>query len=131
MYSVWNWKDPNDHSKGKDINITKLQASVLGLQGSVGNLSDNMAVLGTLEIKVNGEYTLVVEAAGTDTSGAIEISTISTEIAGLESVADGDTFRTKSFDTIPTSNAIYKKGSTYFHFVKSNNLVDSNSIHYL
>lgn len=124
-YGVWNWKDSNDHSKGKDYNITKLQASVLGLQGSVGNLSDNMAVLGTLEIKVNGEYTLTTEAAGTDTSGAVDISTISEEIAGLDSVANGDKFRTSQFDTLPASNAIYKKGSTYFHFVKSDGVIDS------
>lgn len=126
-YGVWNWVDPNDHSKGKTYNITKLQADVLGISAYTGDITSNTAALANLDIKINGEYTLVVEAAGTDTSGAIEISTISTEIAGLESVADGDTFRTKSFDTIPASNAIYKKGSTYFHFVKSNNLVDSNT----
>lgn len=126
-YGVWNWVDPNDHSKGKTYNITKLQADVLGISGYVGDITNNAAALANLDIKVNGEYTLVVEAAGADTSGAIEISTISTEIAGLDSVADGDTFRTKSFDTVPASNAIYKKGSTYFHFVKSNNLVDSNT----
>lgn len=128
MYGVWNWVDPNDHSKGKQTyNIAKLQADVLGISGYVGDITNNAVALANLDIKVNGEYTLVVEAAGTDTSGAIEISTISTEIAGLDSVADGDTFRTKSFDTVPASNAIYKKGSTYFHFVKSNNLVDSNT----
>jgi hypothetical protein len=124
-YGVWNWKDPNDHSQGKTYNITKLQADVTGLEAYTGDITDNNAAIANLEMKIDGEYTLITEAAGTDTSGAVDISTISEEIAGLSSVADGDTFRTSQFDTLPTSNAIYKKGSTYFHFVKSDGVIDS------
>lgn len=124
-YGVWNWKDPNDHSQGKTYNITKLQADVTGLEAYTGDITGNRAAIANLEMKVDGEYTLTTEAAGTDTSGAIEISTISEEIAGLDSVANGDTFRTSQFDTLPASNAIYKKGSTYFHFVKSDGVIDS------
>ena len=71
---------------------------------------------GAIEIATNETYVVAIEQTPSDLSGVINIDTISTEIAGLASVNDGDVFNSGDFETIPTVSTIYTNGTQYFSF---------------
>ena len=71
---------------------------------------------GAIEIATNETYVIAIEETPADLAGVVDIDTISTEIAGLSSVSDGDVFNDGDFETIPTASTIYTNGTQYFSF---------------
>lgn len=70
---------------------------------------------GAIEIATNTTYSVVIESESVE---AVNINTISTEIAGLTSVAEGQIFNDGDFESIPISQVIYTNGTQYFSFTE-------------
>lgn len=73
---------------------------------------------GAIEIATNVTYTIVIEETPADVSTAIAVSTISTKIAALDSVAAGDIFNDGDFIALPVASTIYTNGTQYFSFTE-------------
>ena len=73
---------------------------------------------GAIEIATNPTYTVVIEETPADPSTAIEISSISTKIAELTSVAAGSIFNEGDFISLPINATIYTNGTQYFSFTE-------------
>lgn len=73
---------------------------------------------GAIEIATNATYTIVIEEAPVEPAVATEINTISTKIAGLASVAAGDTFNDGDFIALPVASTVYTNGTQYFSFTE-------------
>ena len=71
---------------------------------------------GAIEIATNATYTIAIEETPSDPSTAVEINTISTKIAALDSVAAGDIFNEGDFSTLPVAATVYTNGTQYFSF---------------
>ena len=74
---------------------------------------------GNIEIATEDTYIVVIESEPESPAVATEISTISTEIAGL-TVAEGDVFNAGDFDSdaLPVENTVYTNGTQFFSFTK-------------
>lgn len=70
---------------------------------------------GAIEIATNATYSVVIESESVE---AVNINTISTEIAGLTSVVEGQIFNDGDFESIPISQVIYTNGTQYFSFTE-------------
>lgn len=73
---------------------------------------------GAIEIATNATYTITIEETPADPSTAIAINTISTKIAGLDSVAAGDAFNEGDFTALPVAATVYTNGTQYFSFTE-------------
>lgn len=73
---------------------------------------------GAIEIATNPTYTITIEEAPVEPATATEISTISTKIASLDSVAAGDVFNEGDFTTLPVAATVYTNGTQYFSFTE-------------
>lgn len=73
---------------------------------------------GAIEIATNPTYTITIEEAPVEPATAIAISTISAEIAALDSVAAGDVFNEGDFTTLPVAATVYTNGTQYFSFTE-------------
>lgn len=70
---------------------------------------------GAIEIATNATYSVVIES---ESAEAVNINTISTEIAGLTSVAEGQVFNDGDFESVPIAQVIYTNGTQYFSFTE-------------
>ena len=73
---------------------------------------------GAIEIATNATYTIVIEEAPVEPAVATEVNTISTKIAGLDSVAAGDIFNDGDFIALPAASTVYTNGTQYFSFTE-------------
>lgn len=73
---------------------------------------------GAIEIATNPTYTIAIEEAPVDPATATAVSTISAEIAALDSVAAGDVFNEGDFNTLPVAATVYTNGTQYFSFTE-------------
>ena len=73
---------------------------------------------GAIEIATNPTYTITIEEAPVEPATATAISTISTKIASLNSVAAGDVFNDGDFTTLPVAATVYTNGTQYFSFTE-------------
>ena len=73
---------------------------------------------GAIEIATNPTYTITIEEAPVEPATATAISTISTKIAALDSVAAGDVFNEGDFTTLPVAATVYTNGTQYFSFTE-------------
>ena len=73
---------------------------------------------GAIEIATNPTYTITIEEAPVEPATATEISTISTKIAALDSVAAGDVFNEGDFTALPVAATVYTNGTQYFSFTE-------------
>lgn len=71
---------------------------------------------GAIEIATEITYAVTIGDTPADPATAINISTISTKIATLDSVAAGDVFNSGDFETTPTESTVYTNGTQYFSF---------------
>ena len=71
---------------------------------------------GAIEIATNPTYTITIVSEVADPSAVVEVNTISTKIAGLAEVAEGDAFNENDFSTLPTASVVYTNGTQYFTF---------------
>ena len=73
---------------------------------------------GAIEIATNPTYTITIEEAPVEPATATAISTISTKIASLDSVAAGDVFNEGDFTALPVAATVYTNGTQYFSFTE-------------
>ena len=73
---------------------------------------------GAIEIATNPTYTITIEEAPVEPATATEVSTISTKIASLDSVAAGDVFNDGDFTALPVAATVYTNGTQYFSFTE-------------
>lgn len=73
---------------------------------------------GAIEIATNPTYTITIEEAPVEPATATEVSTISTKIAALDSVAAGDVFNEGDFIALPVAATVYTNGTQYFSFTE-------------
>ena len=73
---------------------------------------------GAIEIATNPTYTIAIEEAPVEPATATAVSTISTKIAALDSVAAGDVFNEGDFTTLPVAATVYTNGTQYFSFTE-------------
>ena len=73
---------------------------------------------GAIEIATNPTYTITIEEAPVEPATATAVSTISAEIAALDSVAAGDIFNEGDFTALPVASTIYTNGTQYFSFTE-------------
>jgi len=73
---------------------------------------------GAIEIATNPTYTITIEEAPVEPATATAISTISTKIASLDSVAAGDVFNEGDFTALPVTATVYTNGTQYFSFTE-------------
>lgn len=73
---------------------------------------------GAIEIATNPTYTITIEEAPVEPATATAVSTISAEIAALDSVAAGDVFNEGDFTTLPVAATVYTNGTQYFSFTE-------------
>ena len=71
---------------------------------------------GSIEIATNPTYTITIVSEVADPSTVVEVNTISTKIAGLAGVAEGDVFNENDFSVLPTASTVYTNGTQYFSF---------------
>ena len=71
---------------------------------------------GAIEIATNPTYSVSIQAEVADLNAVVQINTISTKIAGLSSVSDGDVFNEGDFTTLPVASTVYTNGTQYFTF---------------
>ena len=132
QYGVWEWKDENDHSKGRWVKTSVLEQTADRIEARVGELdSENKAAISDLELSVNGKYIVDMQSTG-DINSATNINTISIKIAKPDFVIeDGMELNEKDFTNVPIQDRVYYKttGSTtqYFKLVKVDGVVESNA----
>lgn len=73
---------------------------------------------GAIEIATNPTYTIAIEEAPVEPATATAVSTISAEIAALDSVAAGDVFNEGDFTSLPVAATVYTNGTQYFSFTE-------------
>ena len=73
---------------------------------------------GAIEIATNPTYTITIEETPVEPATATAISTISTKIASLDSVAAGDVFNEGDFTALPVAATVYTNGTQYFSFTE-------------
>ena len=73
---------------------------------------------GAIEIATNPTYTIAIEEAPVEPATATAVSTISTKIAALDSVAAGDVFNEGDFTALPVAATVYTNGTQYFSFTE-------------
>lgn len=73
---------------------------------------------GAIEIATNPTYTIAIEEAPIEPATATAVSTISTKIAALDSVAAGDVFNEGDFTALPVAATVYTNGTQYFSFTE-------------
>lgn len=73
---------------------------------------------GAIEIATNPTYTITIEEAPVEPATATAVSTISAEIAALDSVAAGDVFNEGDFTALPVAATVYTNGTQYFSFTE-------------
>lgn len=73
---------------------------------------------GAIEIATNPTYTITIEEAPVEPATATQVSTISTKIASLDSVAAGDVFNEGDFTALPVAATVYTNGTQYFSFTE-------------
>jgi len=62
QYGVWEWKDENDHSKGRWIKTSVLEQTADRIEARVGEVdSENKAAISDLELSVNGKYVVEMQ----------------------------------------------------------------------
>lgn len=71
---------------------------------------------GAIEIATLETYEVVIEETPADLSGVLNVNTISTEIAAMDSVEAGQIFNEGDFENIPVASTIYTNGTQYFSF---------------
>lgn len=73
---------------------------------------------GAIEIATNPTYTIVMESAPVEPAVATSVNTISTKIAGIATLSEGDTFNEGDFIALPTASTVYTNGDQYFSFTE-------------
>ena len=68
---------------------------------------------GAIEISTNETYQITLAA---DNGSAVNVNTISTEIAALSSIEGGEIFNDGDFEVLPTDATVYTNGTQYFTF---------------
>lgn len=91
-YAVWDWVDPNDHTKGRVAKISEMRQDVDGITLRVGTAEDNIAAnttdIGALEVRAGAveSYAASIESKADATD--IALSTFkqetNTEISGIK-----------------------------------------------
>ena len=132
QYGVWEWKDENDHSKGRWIKTSVLEQTADRIEARVGEVdSENKAAISDLELSVNGKYVVEMQQSG-DTNTATNINTISLKIAKPSFIiTNGMELNEKDFTNVPLQDRVYykTKDSTtqYFKLVRVDGVVESNA----
>lgn len=68
---------------------------------------------GKVEIATNDTYQITIAS---DNGSAVNVNTISTEIAALSSIQGGEIFNDGDFEVLPTDATVYTNGTQYFTF---------------
>ena len=68
---------------------------------------------GKVEIATNATYQITIAS---DNGSAVNIDTISAEIAALSSIEGGEIFNDGDFEVLPTDSTVYTNGTQYFTF---------------
>ena len=132
QYGVWEWKDENDHSKGRWIKTSVLEQTADRIEARVGEVdSENKAAISDLELSVNGKYVVEMQQSG-DTNTATNINTISIKIAKPSFIiTNGMELNEKDFTNVPLQDRVYYKTTDsttqYFKLVRVDGVVESNA----
>ena len=68
---------------------------------------------GKVEIATNDTYQITITS---DNGSAVNVDTISAEIAALTSIEGGEIFNDGDFEVLPTDSTVYTNGTQYFTF---------------
>ena len=71
---------------------------------------------GAIEISTLETYEIVIEETPADLSSVLNVNTISTKIAAMDTVEAGQIFNGGDFENIPVASTIYTNGTQYFSF---------------